>query len=121
MRDQFIRLNAVQKIIILISLILFIISLTQPAFYIDRKDHDAYSNSAYLFFLGWMVIAIGYLKIFLIWLANPIYFYALFQLSQQNKVSIILSLAATLLGYSFSTLNEIVTSESGATSNITSF
>jgi hypothetical protein len=109
-----------QKIVIILSLTGLIISLTQPAFYIGRIDYDAYANSTVLFFLGWTGIFSGSLES-LIWLANPVYFIALYLFIKDNKLSLIMSGAATFLALLFATFPTILTSESGARSKITSF
>lgn len=114
------KLSKLQKLFIGISLLTFFSSIFFPSFYIDRKDYDAYASGWYNLLLGWMGIVIGdYVS--LIWLANPIYFFALLFYLNGNRFSILLSLIATLLAYSFSQLTEIVTSESGEMSKITSF
>ena len=108
------------KITFAISLIVFMISLTQPAFFIDRKnDPEAYSNSLFLFLLGWMSFLGGGLIPFIIWLANPLYFAAIILSTKNKKLSFLFSLAALLLALFFSLLNTILTSESGAESVIT--
>jgi hypothetical protein len=109
-----------QRVVIILSLTVLIISLTQPAFYIDRVDYDAYANSPVLFFLGWTGIFGGSLES-LIWFANPIYFIALHFFIKNNKLSVIASGAATILALLFATFPTILTSESGARSKITSF
>ena len=94
--------------------------MTQPAFYIDRKDYDGWASSPYLFFLGWMGVLVGSLEC-LIWLANPFYLVAILLFVKGNKLSVILSGLATFLALLFSRLPTIPTSTSGTTSKITSF
>src|SRR5690606_4454386 len=109
------------KITIGLSLILFIISLTQPAFYIDRKeDPNAYSDSLTLFLLGWMSFLGGAIIPFILWLANPLYFVAIFLTIRNKSLGLYFALAATLLAFIFSQLHTIMTSESGSFSVITS-
>ena len=73
------------RTVIILSLILFLISLTQPAFFIDRKDDpNAYSNSLILFLLGWMSLLGGAFIPFIIWLANPLYFLSIFLIIQKK-------------------------------------
>ena len=53
--ESFKKLPTFVKIVLGLSLILFIVSLTQPAFLIEREeDPNAYSDSLTLFLLGWM-------------------------------------------------------------------
>lgn len=107
--------------IILISLILFIVSLTQPAFFIDQKDDpNAYSNSLLLFLTGWMSFLGGAFIPFVIWLANPLYFTSIYLTTKNKSGGLYLSCSATFLAIIFSQLNVIMTSESGSTSEITS-
>jgi len=105
--------------LLLLSIILFIISLFQPAFFIDRKDSDAYSDSLFLFALGWMSFFGGGFIPFLIWLANPLYIISLFLINRKSKTGIITISISIFLALIFANLNEILTSESGSTSKIT--
>lgn len=119
--DKFKRQPTLMKITVGLSLVFLIISLTQPAFYIDRKeDPNAYSDSLTLFLLGWMSFLGGAFIPFILWLANPLYFIAVF-LTMKNKPSgLYTSIAATTLAFIFSQLDTIMTSESGSSSTITS-
>jgi uncharacterized membrane protein (UPF0136 family) len=113
--DNFRRQPIYLKITIGVSLILFIISLTQPAFYIDKKeDPNAYSDSLTLFLLGWMSFLGGAFIPFILWLANPLYFVAIFLTIKNKSVGLYFALAATLLAFIFSQLHTIMTSESFA-------
>ena len=58
---------------------------------------------------------------FLIWLANPFYFIALFLFAKNKKVSILFILISSLLAISFARWKEILISESGSTAKIISF
>jgi len=111
-------LSLTKKITIGFSIALLILALTQPAFYIDREDHDAWANSFLLFTFGWSFILGGSTES-LIWWANPLYITAIFFLVKNRKISIIFSLSALALASSFMFLNEIMTSESGQMSRIT--
>ena len=109
------------KISIGLSLILFLISLTQPAFYIDRReDPNAYSDSLTLFLLGWTSLLGGAIIPFFIWFANPLYFVAIILTIKSKSLGLYFALAATILAFIFSQLHTIMTSESGSTSVITS-
>lgn len=112
-------LPLVQKGTILLSVLLFFLSLSQPAFYIDRVDYDAWANSAGLFLLGWMSVLGGSLVASVIWLANPLYILAVI-FSIRGKIGgLFFGMAASVVAFSFSRLDEILTSESGSYSKIT--
>lgn len=108
------------KLTIGISLTLFITSLTQPAFFIDRQDDpNAYTNSLILFLMGWMSLLGGAFVPFIIWLANPLYFISIIFAIKNKSIALYLSIGATLLSFIFSLLDTIMTSESGNSSVIT--
>ena len=109
-----------QIVIYIISLFLLIMSLTKPAFYISRVDYDAWSNSSFLFFLGWSAALGGAADAFLIWLANPICIIGLLISFRKPLIGFCFCCLASILAFSFSQLDSIVTSESGATSSIKS-
>lgn len=114
-----IKTKKIKTVLILLSLIIFTISLFQPAFFIDRQDSDAYSNSLFLFALGWMSFLGGGFIPFMIWLANPLYLISIFLISKSFKLGILTSLWSIFLAVIFANLNSILTSESGSTSKIT--
>lgn len=61
--------------LVILSFLLFSISLTQPAFYIDRPGNpEAWAESWALVLIGWISLLFGGPVNFLIWLANPLYF-----------------------------------------------
>lgn len=104
-----------------LSLICLIFSLTQPAFYIDRKeDPNAYSDSLILFLLGWLSIVGGAFIPFVLWLANPLYLVAIFFTLKNKSSAIYFAFASSILAFTFSQLDTIVTKESGSSSVITS-
>ncbi|WP_312765388.1 hypothetical protein [Epilithonimonas sp.] len=109
----------IKTVLILLSIIVFIVSLFQPAFFIDRIDSDAYSNSLFLFALGWMSFLGGGFIPFIIWLANPIFLISIFLINKSLKAGILMSLISILLAIIFANLNSILISESGSTSKIT--
>jgi len=114
---QFRLLPIIQRAIILLSLSVLIISLSQPAFYCN--GHKA-MPSAYLFFMGWSGILGGGIPSCLPWLANPIYFISIYLIIRNKNYALYLSLLSVLIAFSFSFLDNIVTSESGSTSKIVS-
>lgn len=118
--SNFTELPIYLKLAIGLSLTSFIISLTQPAFFIDRQDDtNAYTNSLMLFLMGWMSLLGGAFVPFIIWLANPLYFISIIFAIKRKSKGLYLSIGATLLSLIFSLLKTIVTSESGNSSLIT--
>ncbi|HXP52670.1 MAG TPA: hypothetical protein VN922_22135 [Bacteroidia bacterium] len=116
---EFRLLPSIQRITIVLSLILLLISFSQPAFYVGRPDYDAWSNSLLLFLLGWMGILGGGIPSCLIWLANPLYLISIYFIIKGKSFSVYLALAGTLLALCFLFMNSILTSESGQMSKIT--
>lgn len=107
-------LTTLQLSFVILSFLLFIISLTQPAFYIDRPENPkAWADSWLLLLLGWTSLLGGGILNFLIWLANPLYFISAAFLFRGNKFSFVFGLTACILAFSFSRLDSILTSESG--------
>ena len=118
---QFKILPNFQKFTICISLIILCISLSQPAFYIDRDDDPAaWANSLMIFFFGWTFPLGGGITGFLFWCANPIYILSIIQIIRKKSIGIILSIIASIIAFSFSLMDEITASSSGSLSKITS-
>ena len=113
------KIQYLKYILFFISIFLFALSLFQPAFFIDREDSDALSDSLFLFALGWMSFLGGGLIPFIIWLANPLYLLSLFLVKKNIKTGKITISISIILALIFANLNEILTSESGSTSKIT--
>jgi len=100
---------------------MLIISLAQPAFYIDHQENPAaWAESWMLFFLGWTFVFGGGITGFLFWCANPIYIIGMILIIRNKKSGFWFSLIATLISFSFSLIDEIVASSSGSLSKITS-
>jgi hypothetical protein len=113
-------LSPILRVVVVLSLLVLIISFTQPAFFIDRpEDPGAYSNGLILFLLGWMSPLGGALDAFIIWLANPLYIIAVILAFRKKPSALYFSLAAFVLALSFALITQITTSESGAASVIT--
>lgn len=109
------------QIAIILSLIILIASLTQPAFYIDWDENPAaWANSWLLFFFGWTFPLGGALFPFLIWCANPIYLLSIILTLKRKNIGFYLSLIAVIIAFSFSQLDTIIASESGRESSIKS-
>lgn len=119
LRDLFLSTSLLVKVTLVLSLISFITSLTQPAFYIDRADPDAWADSLGLLLLGWMSLLGGGLIPFIIWMANPMYVFSIVYALKRKSDAIAFAASATVLALIFSQLDTIITSESGAHSAIT--
>jgi hypothetical protein len=116
------RLDLGRKIVLTASILLFLTSLTQPAYYIDRSDYDAWSNSLLLVLFGWLgTIMSGFSASSLAWLANPLLFISWIVFKNKPKRSIYLSFTATALAISFRFSKMVVSSESPSFSEITSY
>jgi hypothetical protein len=107
------------KWLLVLSLGLLLISLTQPAFYIDWQDPRAYSNSRVLFFCGWMGFFAGSVDSFL-WLANPLFFASVVLLLRRRKGSVYLAGGAFVLALAFAFMPSIMTGKSGERTRVTS-
>lgn len=110
--------NYLKNTLIIVSVLIFISSLFYPAFFIDREDSDAWSNSLFLFVFGWTSFIGGGFIPFLIWLANPLYLISLILVKKSNIIGLLTISISIFLAIVFCNLDSILTSESGATSKI---
>jgi len=100
---------------------LLIVALTQPAFFTTRDNPDALNlSSVGIFFLGWMGFLGGALETFF-WLANPLYVLAIFLYAKQKGKAIFISLIASILAISFTTMDTFFANEGGGRSKITGY
>jgi hypothetical protein len=109
----------VTSVFITASILLFLASLTQNGFYIDRKDNpEAWSPCFGLLLIGWIAVPLGIPA----WLANPAIFLAwicgLFGWKQSAVVSCAFALVFSL---SFIFCERILTDEGGGESGITGY
>ncbi len=107
-----------QRWVLYISLGLFLLSLTQPAFYIDRVDYDAWSSPIGLLLMGWLGIMAGD-SACLAWLANPLLILGGVSLFKFDKFAPVLGILAIAVGLSFLGHTEIISSEAPTYSKIT--
>lgn len=115
-----ININIVKKPFLIISILLYLISLTQDAFYVDNINHDAWSNSLVLLLVGWIgAIMGGYAA--LTWFANPLIFFSWLFFLKNVRVSFCLSLCSFILSISFLFFDNVITSEAPTFSKITSY
>ena len=108
------------SVVLYLSLGLFLISLTQPAFYIDRSDYDAWSSPIGLLLVGWLPILGGEWSS-LPWLANPLIFLSWILIQKNQKAFLWTGLLAVLLAVSFLGVDEIMSSEAPTYSKITAY
>jgi hypothetical protein len=108
------------KILTGVSVLLFVTSLTQDGFYIDRPNNPrAWAPCIGLLLVGWIAVFNGVLA----WLANPVLAATWFLMSFRSTRGIALGCAVVALGLSLSFLlhREIMTSEAGHYSKITGY
>ncbi len=106
---------------VLISVLVFLFSLTQTAFTTENFNGDlTQTKSLHVFLGGGFAILGGGLAEWIIWMANPLYFTSMFLFLYKKKSAVKLSLAALLLALSFSMWSEILASESGYEAEIVS-
>ena len=105
----------IRKTALLSSMGLLAVSLTQPCYCTTATCSD----SIIVFLLGWAAIFSGPEGI--IWLANPLLFFAWFFLKKNIKVSMFLSLLAFILSLSFLMLGTILDNEAGHSNAIQSY
>ncbi|MCB9334742.1 MAG: hypothetical protein H6586_01220 [Flavobacteriales bacterium] len=118
MKKSFIESKRFNLLIVVISLSLFITSLTQNAYTISDYNGDSTLKSIEVFLMGSTAILGGGLFEWIIWLANPVYSISLILFIITNRNPIILSLIAGILSLVFSSWTEILAAENGRTATI---
>jgi len=105
--------------IIFVSLVTFVLSLTQTA--ITYTDYDGIDNASGLSLLlsGSTAVLGGGLLEWIIWLANPLYFYSIFAFNKGNISARTASKASTVLSLWFLTWQQILVSANGRQASIT--
>jgi hypothetical protein len=113
------RLRIVAWVFIACSVLVFVISLTQVGFTIDRRDPAGWSPSLLLLLIGWLGVFVG----FPAWLANPALMLAwlLAFFRSARTAAFVCSLAAVVLALSFLLHKEILSDEAGNRSKITGY
>jgi len=112
------QLQQYRKRLFIVSLVIFVICLTQHAFFIDRSDYDGWSSPIGLILVGWLPLLSGEASA-LSWLANPLLLFSWISLFKLPKATLWTSLAALLLGLSFLSVEEIMSSEAPTYSKVT--
>jgi hypothetical protein len=103
--------------VLVISCVLFIVSLTQPAFYTSAQEPDGWANSLGLVVFGWSGALGG--DAGLAWFANPLIFLSWIFLFGKTKRSVTTSFFAVLFAGSFLLFKDVLTGEDGTYSIIT--
>ncbi|MEO6287998.1 MAG: hypothetical protein ABIN80_19045 [Dyadobacter sp.] len=104
-----------EKAVIMISGILFLSSLTQKSYCTTSQCGD----SVMVFLLGWFAMLTGGAGIS--WIANPLLFASWAMLKRNNKISVFLSLLATLFAISFLLFDSILANEAGDYQQVISY
>lgn len=105
--------------LVIVSIVLYILSMFFTPIYVDNPKADIYSNSFFMLLAGWMAVLGGGLFLTMIWLANPLYFYTVFFIMNKVKFGIVPAILCVLLAVYFMTLDSVMDGESGATTDIT--
>ena len=113
--------SPMKMLIIGISLCFLIASFTKPIIYTATDGSDSfYSSSILVFFLGWLGFLGGFTE-FIFWLANPLYFLALYLFVTNRKGGLFVSIIASMIAISFSFKSTIKKDEGGGRIAIHSF
>tara|TARA_R110000822_G_scaffold210836_2_gene346502 strand:+ start:470 stop:910 length:441 start_codon:yes stop_codon:yes gene_type:complete len=108
-----------QKIFLLLSIGVFIISLTQKSYCTSREVCRYFSGFLDLIF-GWFGVFMLYIPTFP-WLANPLLLVSWILFRKKPKASFILSIVAFILMLSFLLVDKIITNEAGTKSKVVSY
>jgi hypothetical protein len=110
----------IRTLSIILSLILFVVSLTQTGLSYQDYDGKGIYPSYELFLSGAISFIGGGLFESMIWMANPFYFIGLIYFYKSKKDSLKFSFISLIISTSFILWKEILVSESGRTEKITS-
>jgi hypothetical protein len=123
------KIQNIKVLTIILSLTIFIISLTQNAIVTSRKNYTGNVNytvevnttsSLALFFSGSIAFLGGGAAEEIIWLANPLSLISIIMLIKNNKKSRLTSSIALILAFTFIFWKEILANEGGGVAKIIS-
>lgn len=114
------QIKLVKKVILGVSILLYVISLTQECYYVDKMNYDAWSNSFVLLLIGWIGMIMGGAAA-LSWLANPFIFLSWLFILKKIKISVFFSIISFLFAFSFLFFDKVITSEAPTFSKITDY
>ncbi|MGZ3944222.1 MAG: hypothetical protein ACXVJB_04725 [Mucilaginibacter sp.] len=106
------------RITLIISIALFIFSLTQSCFNTENGPGEAGEGLAILFSgsFGFFLCPAGFT-----WLANPALLISWLYINRNPRKSLIASVVATVLSFSFLLFTNIIVNEGGNTAKITTY
>jgi hypothetical protein len=110
--------KATNNVLTGLSIFLYLLSLTQDAFYIDQPDYAAWASSGWLVLIGWIGALMGG-GAALTWFANPLLFFSWVILPANKMLAIVASSVAAVLAASFLLFEKVITSEAPTYSLIT--
>ena len=119
------KISTAIKATLTISLVIYLCSLfLEGLTYLDITRDGSFQksySSLELLLVGGIGVLGGGLLEFIVWLANPFYYYSIFLLISGKKEALKFLVFSNLLALSFRAWNEILVSESGRNAEITSF
>lgn len=111
-------MNRLYKYLLIFSLLLYLISLTQDTYSVNNEYVPGNSPGFLLVLTGWLGVFFGGAD--LCWLANPfIVFSWIFAFSKKEKLSFVFSTLAVIASCSFFLFDEILANEAGQYGKIT--
>jgi hypothetical protein len=111
--------NKSQKLFLFLSIVLYLISLTQKSYCTVGGTCEYFSGLLNLIF-GWFGVFMLHIPTFP-WLANPLLLVSWILFRKKPKASFILSIVAFILMLSFLLVDEIITNEAGTKSKVVSY
>ncbi len=108
------------RILFIFSIVLFIFSLTQESYYVDKIDYGSWSNSFVLLLIGWIGLIMGG-GAAISWLANPFIFLSWVFFFKNIRFSIFFSTISFIFALSFLFFDNVITSEAPTFSKITKY
>ena len=108
------------RILFIFSLSLYIFSLTQESYYVDKIDYSSWSNSLVLLLIGWIGLIMGG-GAAISWLANPFIFLSWIFFFKNIRFSIFFSTISFIFALSFLCFDNVITSEAPTFSKITKY
>lgn len=107
-------LKRIKIITIVLSVVLFSISLILPPFYIKSDNSSPWPAGFWCLIFGWYNLDGSGIS----WLANPLLILSWFYLFSKTKVALWLGLVALLFSSSFLFANEVIINEGGGMGKI---
>jgi hypothetical protein len=106
-----------RRAILAVSLLLFLICLTQDGFLVEGENPRAWSSAGYLLLFGWLGLLSGVVA----WLANPLWVAAWIAFAwRRRRLALGLGLAALLCALSFLKVDTVMVSEAPTFAKVTS-